>query len=107
MTGVPAANLEQLTFDDPPAQRHSATSRAAAEAIKEHAPSIRQRVYDLIAYAGPISDQQIAVTLGLAENTVRPRRVELVAEGLVQAHYETVLTASKRQATAWVVSEPS
>lgn len=99
--------LEQLTFPDPPAQRHSRTSRQAAERIKDHAPSIRERVYEVIRREGPISDQRLASTLGLAENSIRPRRVELVAEGLVRAHYETVLTASNRQATAWVLSEPS
>lgn len=98
---------EQLDLLNPPAQRHSSTSRAAAKAIKDHAPSIRERVYALIAYAGPISDQQIATTLNLAENTVRPRRVELVAEGLVRAAPDVVRTASGRQATAWIASERS
>lgn len=96
----------QLDIFDPPAQRHSKTSRAAAKSIKPYVPSIRQRVLEVIIKQGPISDQAIAASLGLAENTVRPRRVELVADGWVRAAPDTVLTRSRRQATAWIASEP-
>ena len=92
--------------DDQPAQRHSRTSRAAAKEIKPYVPSIRQRVHEVIIKEGPISDQAIAIKLGLAENTVRPRRVELVAHGWARAAPDTVLTKSKRQATAWIAAEP-
>lgn len=98
--------IEQLDIFEPPAQRHSATSRAAAKSIKPYAPSIRQRVLEVIIKEGPISDQRIAEVLGMAENTVRPRRVELVADGWARAAPDTVLTRSRRQATAWVAAEP-
>lgn len=98
--------IEQLDIFDPPAQRHSRTSRLAAKEIKPYVPSIRQRVLEVIIREGPISDQAIADRLEMAENTVRPRRVELVAEGWARAAPDTVLTRSKRQATAWVAAEP-
>jgi predicted ArsR family transcriptional regulator len=99
-------STDQLSFDDPPAQRHSRTSREAARAIKDHAPSLRDRVLGCIERCGPITDQAGAVTLGMSENTWRPRRVELVAEGLVRADAETQHTLSGREAVAWVACEP-
>jgi predicted ArsR family transcriptional regulator len=98
--------MKQLTFDDPPAQKHSRTSRAAAAAIKEHAPTLRERVYYAIMTYGPITDQALAERLGLSENTVRPRRVELVAAGLVRADAELGRTSSGRAAMRWVTCNP-
>lgn len=95
-------SLEQLDIFEAPAQRHSATSRAAATQIAPHAPTLRARVLAYIAKNGPCSDEQIANALGLNPSTARPRRIELVAEGLVRAHYETGKTSSGRSATLWI-----
>lgn len=103
---IPPGTVVTVTALDPPFQAHSSTSRKASREIKPYVPSIRQRVLECIIRQGPISDQSIAEHLGLAENTVRPRRVELVAEGWARAAPDTVLTRSKRQATAWVAAEP-
>ena len=94
-----------MTFD-PPAQRHSRTSREAAEAIKPHVASIRERVYLYVMAHGPCTDQSIAIGLDLAENTVRPRRVELMAQGAIRADAELGVTSSGRRANRWVTSEP-
>ena len=98
--------MRQLTFDDPPAQRHSRTSREAAEAIREHALTLRERVYWYIVAHGPCTDEEIALGLELNPSTARPRRIELVAEGLVRAAPETKRTLARREATAWVSTEP-
>jgi predicted ArsR family transcriptional regulator len=87
---------------DPPAQVHSRTSREAAQAISGAAASIRARVYAYICENGPVTDEQIAGALGLNPSTERPRRIELVGDGLVMAHYELARTSSGRRATAWV-----
>ena len=93
-------------FSQPPAQRHSSTSLAAAESIKPHVTELQARVLRCIQSCGPISDQAIAVTLGLSENTARPRRIELTAAGFVRAAPELVTNASGRKAVGWI-SDPS
>jgi hypothetical protein len=96
-----ASKLEQEYH--PPAQRHSPTSREAAEKIKSGTPTLRSRVYKFIKVCGPVTDEQIALGLGLNPSTARPRRVELVSMGLVRAAAELGKTNSGRSAMAWVV----
>lgn len=61
--------------------------------------SVRERVYLLIRSKGRAgaTDKEISDTLGIPENTTRPRRVELVADGLVKPLYQT-------DPIKWVVS---
>lgn len=89
------------------AQRHSATSVAAARSMTQIAPTLRDRVLRFIESAGPVTDEEIAVTLGLNPSTARPRRIELVADGLVMAAPETRPTAAGRAATAWIAVHDS
>lgn len=68
----------------PPFQRHSETSRAAASAFADRAPTARARVLHLLTgYPYGLTDHEIGSKLDLPGNTVRPRRVELVREGSV------------------------
>lgn len=92
-------------FSEPPAQAHSTTSRMAAASIETHVPNLRERVYALICARGPITDEAIATELGLNPSTARPRRIELVAAGMVRAAPDMQRTSSGRQATAWVPAE--
>lgn len=72
-------------FDDAPAQQHSPTSvAAAASQTKAKKESQRQRILDLLAERGPLTDEAIGLALVLELNAVRPRRVKLVADGLVE-----------------------
>jgi len=90
-------------FDQPPAQRHSPTSIAAAASIKPDVVTLRERVYRYILTNGPVTDEEIAIALGMPGNTERPRRIELMHAGrIVQSG--TKPTASGRQAAAWVVA---
>ena len=61
--------------------------------------STRERVYLLVRSKGRVgvTDKEISDTLGVPENTTRPRRVELVADGLVKPLYQT-------DPIKWVVS---
>jgi predicted transcriptional regulator len=98
--------IDQLDlFSELPFQRHSATSRAAAKEIEPLANELRARVYRCIGSCGPITDEEIAITTGLNPSTARPRRIELVAVGLVRAHHIPARTRSGRIATAWVVAD--
>ena len=83
-----------------PAQRHSETSKEAAESIKPLIGPLCQRVYDAIAEHGALTDEQITKVTGIPANTARPRRVELVEAGLIRAVGKS-RTRSGRHATAW------
>jgi hypothetical protein len=50
------------------------------------------------------TDEEIQVALKLSPNTERPRRIELVAQGLVEKSGITRLTSSRRKAAVWVAT---
>jgi transcription initiation factor IIE alpha subunit len=91
-----------IDFDAPaPAQRHSPTSVAAAKSqTKSKKEGDKQTIIAALELHGPLTDEQIVERTGIGANTVRPRRVELVREGLVQAVGEG-RTASGKRATTW------
>ena len=87
---------------DAPAQLHSATSRAAAgRQTPEKRDTDRQRILDALERLGPLTDEEIAAAAGLLDNTVRPRRGELVRDGLVVAVDELGKTRAGKRATRW------
>ena len=87
----------------PPFQRHSETSRAAAAAIYGKTGSSRRAVYDWLRSRGELggTDEEICAWTGLSSSTVRPRRVELVRDGLVVESDARRRTQSGRWATVW------
>jgi len=85
----------------PPFQAHSATSRKAAKSIAGKTSSLRAQVFALLK-TEELTDEEIAIRLNLAGNTARPRRIELVASGLV-VQVGTRKTASGRSAAVWTV----
>ncbi len=92
-------------FGDPPAQRHSPTSTAAAEAIIPHLPPLRLAV--LLAIRGAadgLTDEEGVGVTGLSPNTWRPRRVELMRAGLVVDSGRTRRAKSGRRAVVWVAT---
>lgn len=88
-----------------PYQRTSQTSHDAAISMRPHSESLRVRVLRAIEGALPvgITDQELSTFLKLDENTVRPRRVELVKAGLIES-CGTRPTKSGRQANVWVAT---
>ena len=94
-----------LDFDAAPAQRHSATSRAAAaDQTPSKRDTDRQRILDALERLGPLTDEQIGKATGIGMNTVRPRRVDLVRDGLVVAVDQDGVTQSGNRATRWGVT---
>lgn len=89
---------------DPPFQRHSATSLAAAEAIQPKLNSLQWHVLHQIKLTKlyGATDEEVCGTTGLSGNTVRPRRIELLRKGLIRDSGRTRATASGRQAVVWV-----
>lgn len=87
----------------PPAQRHSDTSVAAAEAIKPRADTLRGIYLAWLTENGPATDEQAQEALSMPASTQRPRRVELCRAGLVRDSGRTALTRSGRRAVRWEV----
>ena len=63
---------------EPPSQRHSDTSIAAAEAIKAKVGPLHRKVLDyLLAHPEGATDEQLMDGLRMGGNTLRPRRRHL------------------------------
>lgn len=94
---------EQLYDGRPPAE-HTPTSRAAGDSVRMEANTIRAHVKALILAAGEygITDEELQAC-GIAANTERPRRRELVLLGEIVDSGRTRRTASGRAAVVWVV----
>jgi len=89
-----------------PYQAHSDTSRAAAESVQSKTANLREIVYNTLAQC-PMTDEELINKLGLSQNTVRPRRVELLHAGRVEPDGRRA-TSSGRAATVWrVIVEPA
>ena len=87
-----------------PYQKHSDTSRSAAEAIADVAHTFKAKVLDAIQKAGAhgMTDEECARKLLLDPNTQRPRRVKLVEEKLVVDSGQRRKTLGGRNAIVWV-----
>ncbi len=88
----------------PPYQRHSTTSRTAAEKAATSANTLRAKVYEAICTAGSwgATDDELQSALMMNPSTQRPRRIELVKQGLVEDSGKTRATRSGRKATVWI-----
>lgn len=98
--------IQRSIFDPPPpAQRHSYTSRGAADHIAGKAGTLRARLYDWLAARGEqgATDEEAALALGMGGSTARPRRIELQRRGLVRDSGRTRPTQAGLQAVVWVV----
>lgn len=93
----------------PPYRKNSppGTSDRAARMIAEHAPTLRQRILELIRARGPagLTDDEGETVLGIGCQTYTPRRNELVRMGMVRDTGERRPTRSGRPAAVWVGTE--
>jgi hypothetical protein len=89
---------------DPPCQRHSVTSREAADAIKPDASELRRRVLAYLRGRGEdgATDEEMQTGIPMPANTERPRRCELVEMGSVVDSGRKRRTRSGRNAVVWV-----
>lgn len=92
------------SFDEAPYQRHSETSREAAEAIEPDLAGLRGRVLAFIRQCGDkgATDDEQQVALAMNPSTQRPRRIELWRKDLVRRTQETRPTRSGRKASVWI-----
>jgi hypothetical protein len=89
-----------------PYQKHSPTSKAAAEAVEPRAKTLRANVLAFIRARGShgATDAEIQSALFMDGSTERPRRVELLEPGLIRQR-GTRPTASGRQAAVWIATQ--
>jgi len=89
-----------------PHQRHSETSTEAAEKAAGWTKSKRSWILARILEAGDFgrTDEELQNGLQLNPSTERPRRIELVALGLVEDSGRTRPTRSGRRAVIWVAT---
>ncbi len=102
-------NPQRSLFDIPdpaPFVPHSATSREAADAIRESAPTLKARVLAYIRECGErgSTDEEIQAALHMEGSTERPRRTSLVDDGVVRDSGKKRLTRSGRSACVWVIA---
>ena len=95
--------MTQLDISFAPPAQNTDTSRAAAKAIQPCAQTLRWSILACLRRHGEQgrTDLELEQELNMIGSTVRPRRGELVAAGLVVDSGLTRPTASGRQAIVW------
>ncbi len=101
----PPATRGRPTSYEPPAARSRPTSVAAAQRIRTPAKTFIGRVLDALR-DGPKTDDELCEYTGLRDNSVRPRRIDLVRRGLVENSGAVRLTRSGREAIVWRLRQP-
>jgi predicted ArsR family transcriptional regulator len=83
----------------------ASTSAAAAERHRPRSGTARHRVLHALATARDgATDEEVAAHLRMSPNTERPRRVELVEAGWVEATERTRPTVCGAAAVVWTVT---
>src|SRR5688572_4929461 len=104
MFNLPAEPVQprpEIFRDDPPYQRHSPTSAAAAQEVAPDTNRLRRIVLEAIRTNGGLTDEQGMDATGLEGSTYRPRRVELVQRGMVKDSGRTRRVRSGKSAVVW------
>jgi hypothetical protein len=86
-----------------PYVKHSDTSKAAAESMREDAGTLRHKLYSWLYDNGPATDEEAQLGIPMSPNTQRPRRRELQQAGLVYDTGERRKTKSGRRAVVWSI----
>lgn len=88
---------------EPPHQRHSDTSKAAAVQIKSRIGPLHQKIIAYLSLCGSAgaTDEQMQRCIPMGANTQRPRRIELMHMGKVEDSGRRELTGSRRAAVVW------
>ena len=87
-----------------PFQKHSDTSISAAFEAEPAAGTQKTRILEYLRKYrdSGATDEDMQLYLGMNPSTQRPRRIELVQQGLVRDSGTTRPTRAGRQATVWM-----
>lgn len=96
--------LDDASLAVPPFQRHSPTSKEAAESVRPEVGTLREMVLRVLEAAGQegLTDDEMQRRLAMNPSTQRPRRIELVRQGFVRDSGRTRKTVGGREAVVWV-----
>jgi predicted ArsR family transcriptional regulator len=89
------------TYPEYPGAKVAGTSQDAAEAMAEHAPTLRERILFLIGFEGPATTDEMAERLNVSVLAVRPRFSELRTMGKIEQTGERRTNASGMTANVW------
>ena len=97
------ADTKAMQARSVPYVNHSITSKAAACEIATTTGALRLRVLEALRAAGTrgATDEELQEALDMIGSTQRPRRIELVAAGLVRDTEQKRKTRSGRLAVVW------
>ena len=98
MTAQP--ELDFNAYPKTPGYKKSGTSKAAADSMREKAPSLRQQVLDVLFHQDFTADE-VADDLEQTVLSIRPRFTELLRLGKIADTGTTRRNASGRAATVW------
>lgn len=87
-----------------PSVRQDTSIAAGASMPRDRILAVKRKVLLLLS-SRPLSDQELVQRLGVPENTLRPRRIELVSDGLVIDSGIRRRTESGREAIVWCLTE--
>ena len=79
------------------------TSLEARNRIRPCAPEQREKILDALRH-GPLHDEELCTVTGLSPSSLRPRRGELLRDGVIRLHPGTRKTRSGRAAQLWSVA---
>jgi hypothetical protein len=91
-------------YPNAPAYRRTATSKAAAEAMKTRAPTLKERLLALLSQGGEYTPDEAAQALGVTVLALRPRFSELDRLGKIVPTGERRPNASGLKAQVYRIS---
>jgi predicted Rossmann fold nucleotide-binding protein DprA/Smf involved in DNA uptake len=87
-------------YPNAPGAKRTGTSKLAADSIRERAPTLRERVLDVLQ-TQPLTADQVALCLGQSILSIRPRLSELLRLGKIVETSERRRNQSGKLATVW------
>lgn len=93
--------MSTLTYPHYPGAKVAGASQSAAEAVAEHAPTLRERVEFILGFEGPMTTDEMAERLDVSVLSVRPRFSELMKLGRIEQTGERRTNGSGMTANVW------
>lgn len=86
-------------------RQRNRSAEALASLTAEHKDNVRRDILYTLEWTEGSTDERLCRHIGIAGDTLRPRRRELVGAGLVEDSGETRATNSGRKATVWRLTD--
>tara|TARA_R110000868_G_scaffold6526_1_gene36777 strand:+ start:531 stop:809 length:279 start_codon:yes stop_codon:yes gene_type:complete len=89
-----------MNYPENPGYKKPGTSKAAADSMREKAPTLRQQVLDVLFHQDLTADE-CAAEVGKSVLSIRPRLTELLALGKIAESGLERFNSSGKKATVW------